>query len=279
MPIAESWLIFFTACLSIRASSVAAGKAADWGEVDQWLTSQGLPVVQENIQKSGHDARKIVGEKTRQKEVISDLSTLRVRGVSSKVRTSSARVSAAGDPFAWERGAWLGAVPSVCGIARELLGTSDEAIGRAGVPPKGARIVDACPLEKCLSYGVKKQASNSAKKRGGDVGERVLDSDAVDAITSLFANATRVTGAKSPCFRIPGALRAKDPTTPGKLLSVVDAGTLLCSRKHGGVPCCEVCRLDLSFFSYPLSSFIFNYHHSYFCFLGRVEFSRKNNDR
>jgi len=47
----------------------------------------------------------------------------------------------------------------------------------------------------------------------------------------------RVQGAKSLCFRVPGAPDVKQAS--GKVVPVPDAKTLMCARKHGGVPCCS----------------------------------------
>jgi hypothetical protein len=44
-------------------------------------------------------------------------------------------------------------------------------------------------------------------------------------------------GAKSLCFRVPGAFEVKQAS--GKVVPVPDDKTLMCARKHGGVPCCS----------------------------------------
>ena len=45
-------------------------------------------------------------------------------------------------------------------------------------------------------------------------------------------------GARSVCFRVQGATEVTHAAS-GKLVAAADAKTLMCSRKHGGIPCCS----------------------------------------
>ena len=140
------------------------------------------------------------------------------RGVGAKAAARALEVVARGGPFAWERGPWAGAVPSTCGLVSTLTGRPPDA------PPPMSATIKGCPMSSCLAYG-------ASQKSGG--AERILDDAAISDITSLFGNATRISGAKSPCFRVSGAIEVHNARIRSK--PTIDEDTVLCSQKHGGV--------------------------------------------